>query len=63
MVNRKDIMKELRGIINTFLEQKSPQILALLGDYGIGKTFTLLQGKGLLLDYTPYTSVFTPNYR
>jgi len=43
MIDREEVSRDLDFFLNGFMKQASPQMLAILGDYGIGKTFVLLQ--------------------
>lgn len=47
MIGRKDEMKKVFNIVEESLEDKSPAMFPVLGPYGMGKTFTLLQLKAL----------------
>lgn len=56
LVDRKPVMRKIGRYITRYVDAGAPGIVALLGDYGIGKTFTLLNiGKKLreetLLDH------------
>ncbi len=42
IVDRLKVMSDVSGLVSDYFEAEAPGIIALLGDYGIGKTFTLL---------------------
>ncbi len=42
LINRRGVMRDTARHVSEYIDAQAPGILAILGDYGIGKTFTLI---------------------